>query len=50
MKRSSKICTWILVLSMLFGACSCTKTESTKRDRDDDSDSTRFRILFWVQK
>lgn len=44
MKRSSKICTWILVLSMLFVACSCTKTESTKRDRDDDSDSTRSEI------
>ena len=40
MKRRSKICTWILVLSMLFAACSCTKTESTKRDRDDDSDVT----------
>ena len=41
MKRSSKILTWLLVISMMLAVCSCSKTESTKRDRDDDSDSTR---------
>lgn len=42
MKRSSKICTWILVFSMMLALCSCANTESTKRSHDnDDSDSTR---------